>query len=280
MSNSAEVNPGDDILASAYNNLRKDVIDPTLGHNHEGVEGKILGAGALATNSVETLKIKDGNVTAVKLASNAVETAKIKDLNVTTGKIGDLDVTAAKIASNAITTIKILDGAVTLDKINLATGSYSEDIPGGSAGALFSPSYYAHQLRFKGEDADIEVKPFLLYPVTTSYVTLKYQMQNSATIIAKMAYSIWYYHSNSKQAIWGIWDKEAKKLICVLVEEDDGEQKLFPELKENQVLVKFKNPEKFLDSSDKEKIKEKTMAGYILEYANVEESDIEEAREK
>ena len=44
-------------------------------------------AAKLATDAVETLKIKDGNVTAVKLATDAVETAKIKDLNVTTGKL-------------------------------------------------------------------------------------------------------------------------------------------------------------------------------------------------
>ena len=44
-------------------------------------------AARLATDAVETAKIKDLNVTAGKLATDAVETAKIKDLNVTAGKL-------------------------------------------------------------------------------------------------------------------------------------------------------------------------------------------------
>jgi len=44
-------------------------------------------AGGIASNAVETLKIKDANVTAAKLASNAVETLKIKDANVTAAKL-------------------------------------------------------------------------------------------------------------------------------------------------------------------------------------------------
>jgi hypothetical protein len=64
-------------------------------------------AAKLATNAVETAKIKDVNVTAGKLATDAVETAKIKDLNVT----------AAKLAADAAETAKIKDGAVTAPKL-------------------------------------------------------------------------------------------------------------------------------------------------------------------
>lgn len=46
----------------------------------------VIVAGMLKTDCVETLKIKNSNVTAAKLATNSVETLKIKDLNVTTGK--------------------------------------------------------------------------------------------------------------------------------------------------------------------------------------------------
>jgi len=56
----------------------------------------------LATDAVETLKIKDGAVTAAKLATNAVETAKIKDANVTTAKIADGAVTAGKLANGVV----------------------------------------------------------------------------------------------------------------------------------------------------------------------------------
>lgn len=68
--------------------------------------GTVAAAG-LASDAVETAKIKDLNVTAAKLAANAVETAKIKDANVT----------AAKIAANAVETAKIKDANVTNAKL-------------------------------------------------------------------------------------------------------------------------------------------------------------------
>ena len=46
----------------------------------------VIGASELATDAVETIKIKDVNVTAGKLAADAVETAKIKDGAVTNAK--------------------------------------------------------------------------------------------------------------------------------------------------------------------------------------------------
>jgi len=49
-----------------------------------------LAAGSLASDAVETAKIKDLNVTAGKLASDAVETAKIKDANVTLAKMANM----------------------------------------------------------------------------------------------------------------------------------------------------------------------------------------------
>jgi len=47
-------------------------------------------AASIATDAVETLKIKNANVTAVKLATDAVETLKIKDANVTKAKLAAL----------------------------------------------------------------------------------------------------------------------------------------------------------------------------------------------
>ena len=74
--------------------------------------GKVV-VGMLATDAVETIKIKDANVTAAKLATDAVETLKIKDANVT----------AAKLAADAVETAKIKDANVTYAKIqNVATG--------------------------------------------------------------------------------------------------------------------------------------------------------------
>jgi hypothetical protein len=48
--------------------------------------GKVVTA-MLATDAVETAKIKDANVTTAKLANDAVETAKIKNANVTNAKL-------------------------------------------------------------------------------------------------------------------------------------------------------------------------------------------------
>ena len=66
-----------------------------------------ISAEKLATDAVETAKIKDANVTAAKLATDAVETAKIKDASVT----------AAKLATDAVETAKIKDASVTAAKI-------------------------------------------------------------------------------------------------------------------------------------------------------------------
>jgi hypothetical protein len=75
------------------------VKDPATGTvteviNDDGTlnSGAVIDAGSvtaakLATDAVETLKIKDLNVTAGKLAADAVETAKIKDANVTLAKL-------------------------------------------------------------------------------------------------------------------------------------------------------------------------------------------------
>jgi hypothetical protein len=58
-----------------------------------------------------------GTVTATMLASDSVETAKIKDANVTEAKLASDSVTNAKIANDAVDTAEIKDGAVTSAKI-------------------------------------------------------------------------------------------------------------------------------------------------------------------
>lgn len=78
--------------------------------------GKVV-AGMLATDAVETAKIKDANVTTAKLADAAVTTAKITDANVTTAKLADAAVTTAKITDANVTTAKLADAAVTTAKI-------------------------------------------------------------------------------------------------------------------------------------------------------------------
>jgi hypothetical protein len=107
--------------------------------------GKVV-VGMLATDAVETIKIKDANVTEAKLAAdavtsakilngtivvadlaaNAVEEAKIKDANVTTAKLADAAVTTAKITDANITTAKLADTAVTTVKITDANVTYAK----------------------------------------------------------------------------------------------------------------------------------------------------------
>lgn len=57
-------------------------------------------AADIATDAIETAKVKDGEVTALKLATDSVETAKIKALNVTTAKIAAGNVTNAKLGTD------------------------------------------------------------------------------------------------------------------------------------------------------------------------------------
>jgi hypothetical protein len=65
-------------------------------------------AAGLATDAVETAKIKDANVTADKLSTGAVTAGKIAD--------GGVD-TAERLASDVVTTVKILNANVTTAKI-------------------------------------------------------------------------------------------------------------------------------------------------------------------
>ena len=94
----------------------------TLGISNGGV-----GATQLASNAVETAKIKDSNVTTAKIADSAVTSAKIADgtivngdianTTITGGKLVNGTITATQLASNAVETAKIKDGAVTNAKL-------------------------------------------------------------------------------------------------------------------------------------------------------------------
>ena len=88
-----------------------DVIITNAGVTAIGTE-KVV-AGMLATDAVETAKIKNLNVTTGKLADDAVTTVKITDANVT----------AAKLATDAVETAKIKDAAVTYAKIQNVSAS-------------------------------------------------------------------------------------------------------------------------------------------------------------
>ena len=67
--------------------------------------------------NIESINIKDLNVTTSKLDDGAVTTDKIADANVTTDKIADANVTTDKIADSNVTTDKIADDAIDNSKI-------------------------------------------------------------------------------------------------------------------------------------------------------------------
>lgn len=60
---------------------------------------------------------KDLTIVAADIATDAVETAKIKDANVTTAKIADANVTADKLSTDSVVTEKIKDKNVTKAKL-------------------------------------------------------------------------------------------------------------------------------------------------------------------
>jgi hypothetical protein len=116
------LNVEDGANAYVHPNHSGDVTSDADGETTIG-EGKVL-AGMIASDAVETAKIKDSNVTTDKLAASAVSTAKIENGAVTDVKIGSAAVTEAKIAAGAVATAKIADLAVSTGKIaDLAVSS-------------------------------------------------------------------------------------------------------------------------------------------------------------
>lgn len=81
-----------------------------------------------------------GSVTAVKIATDAVETAKIKDLNVTTAKIADSAITSAKIADGTIVDGDISSSAaIAQSKISGLSTSLSAKLDSSTAESTYAP---------------------------------------------------------------------------------------------------------------------------------------------
>lgn len=98
----------------------------------------------LKNRSITTVKIEDNAVTSAKVASQAIDSLDIKNRSITTVKIADDAITSAKIASQAvdsldiknrsITTVKILDGAITDVKVTSLAFSKLTSTPTTLAG--------------------------------------------------------------------------------------------------------------------------------------------------
>ena len=92
---------------------RKKYVDESIAAISVTPADGSITAAKLATDAVETAKLKDANVTAAKLAADAVETAKIKDANVT----------AVKVAAEAWTSYTPTWGGLTLGNSTVAASS-------------------------------------------------------------------------------------------------------------------------------------------------------------
>ncbi len=57
MANSSTVTAGTDILATEYNNLRLDVLSSTVGHDHQGTDGKLLTLAAIPSITATAAEI-------------------------------------------------------------------------------------------------------------------------------------------------------------------------------------------------------------------------------
>ena len=89
--------------------------------------------GAVADNSINTVKLVDSSITTAKLADNSVSTAKLQadavtnakmaDSSVGTNELIDGSVATAKLADGSVSTAKLADGAVTAAKV--AAGAIS-----------------------------------------------------------------------------------------------------------------------------------------------------------
>ena len=84
MANSSTISAGDDILASQYNNLRKDVLDTSLGHTHDGANSKVIANDAIIGAMIDT-SVVDGTT-----LEQTGTTLNIKDAGVLKGKLHPL----------------------------------------------------------------------------------------------------------------------------------------------------------------------------------------------
>jgi len=107
-----------------------DGIDPGWGQ---------ASAAGLATDAVETAKIKDDAVTTAKILDANVTTPKLDDQAVTAGKIQDSTITAQQLADSAVETSKLDDDSVTVDKLAVQPyGHWRDEKAAGTDGGTFT----------------------------------------------------------------------------------------------------------------------------------------------
>jgi len=152
----------------------------------------IVTAAKLATDSVETAKVKDVNVTAGKLATDSVETAKVKDLNVTAGKLAatqDLSTKTITLPASVAglgTGITNAQLAGSIDVTSKITGTVpTSNLGSGSASAsTYLAGNQTYQTIEEYNDAEIrsDVMSLALKQATQENMT-KHNLPNAAIVV-------------------------------------------------------------------------------------------------
>ena len=127
MAESSTVVSGEDATPDQYNDLRKDVRDPALGHDHEGTEGKILDGGvALAAGTITEDRLATALADKINNAMPKMQTKKttlttdssvgLQTILNVTSKSGVLIAVFAEDGSTSTMRIKVtIDGVVIAD---------------------------------------------------------------------------------------------------------------------------------------------------------------------
>ena len=104
------------ILTATNNSLPPNVLTPADNSisTVKIVNGAVTADKLASTLDVsgKTITLPDGNISSAKLATDSVITSKILNSNVTTAKIADSNITTAKIADDAVTIGKIADATI------------------------------------------------------------------------------------------------------------------------------------------------------------------------
>ena len=140
---SSDVSAGDDVLASQYNNLRKDVLDPTTGHDHEGVEGIILdGAIAIAIGTITEDRLTEAVIkklmnfrTARVTAVTPVSLTTVLDLTTTKGVLNGVEIIPTDTGLTAQIRVTI-DGVIIVDQSVSVVGAEVRPVALSSGGRL------------------------------------------------------------------------------------------------------------------------------------------------
>ena len=138
-----------------------------------------LGANALASNSVTSVKIAADAITTVKIANDAVTGAKIPsgavvadiaDGGITTAKLADDAVTSAKLGASAVDATALASNAVTTAK--LASGAITG--AGMPTGTVIQTVSARTQTRTTGSGISLDIVSGVITPTSTSSKILIY----------------------------------------------------------------------------------------------------------